>query len=147
MHAEPVVAGEFEEHLFPACGGADELRPGEMADERARVCAAKDALARVEFNGGDPLVETAVPLAAVEFHFGKLRHRVVMWSEVETSLVSVHGDSSTSLGMTMRRSEWQIARATFRRDGESDHHRQRLRRIDGGDLCCAFKSLAARARR
>ena len=74
VKAEPVLAGEFEEHLFPARDGTEELRAGETKLECAHVAAAEDAFPRVELDCGDTGAEAGIPLAAVVFDFGELRH-------------------------------------------------------------------------
>ena len=75
MEAEPVCARELEEHLFPASGGAEQLRAGEAAFQCANVAAAEDALLRVQIDCGDTRADACIPLAAEIFHLGEFRHR------------------------------------------------------------------------
>jgi hypothetical protein len=75
MNADPNAAGEFEEHLFSPRLGSEKTRTGQITDECLGVRSAKDALPRVELHARNFLPEPGIPLPAIIFDFGQLRHR------------------------------------------------------------------------
>jgi hypothetical protein len=74
VKTEPIVPGEHEEHLFPACLGAKEFLPNETAPQRARVGAAEDPLFCVQLHRENLVAEPRIPAFARIFDLGQFGH-------------------------------------------------------------------------
>jgi hypothetical protein len=74
VDADPIAAGELEQHLFSPRERADETPPRHLTSERSRIGAAEDAFPGMELDGQDLLPEAWVPLSAIIFDFGEFRH-------------------------------------------------------------------------
>src|SRR5438067_6919919 len=77
VNTEPVIARELEEHLFSPGLRAEKARAFHLADERARVRPAKDALQCVKLHPHDLLTQSGIPLPAKIFHFGEFGHQAL----------------------------------------------------------------------
>jgi hypothetical protein len=77
MKTDPITAGKLEEHLFSPRFRTQKTFPGYFPDEFSRIRAAEDAFRLANLQAQDFLAEARVPLPAIEFHFGQLRHGTI----------------------------------------------------------------------
>ncbi len=74
VNAEPVVAGEDEQHLLAACDRAEKPLPNEPALQRENVAVTKNPILAVQSNREDLLSDPDVPSLPKIFDLGQLRH-------------------------------------------------------------------------
>ncbi len=75
MNEKEVVAGDFEEHPFPACMRAEKFCADQAPLKFYYVCLAKDAVSRVQAKIDNFRTNPGIPLFAKPFDFGQLWHR------------------------------------------------------------------------
>ncbi len=74
MNAEPVLAGEEEQHLFAAGDRAEKALPDELVLQLTDVATAKDPVLAMQSNREDVLSDPDVPSFPKIFDLGQLRH-------------------------------------------------------------------------
>jgi hypothetical protein len=74
MDPEPVPAGKFEEHLFPACGRAEQFLPNESLPQRPRIAPPKNPLPRVHLHPPNDIANARVPAFSKIFDLGEFGH-------------------------------------------------------------------------
>ncbi len=75
MDPDPISTGKFEQHLFSPGDRAQKPATGYLARQCPGVRAPKDSFLPVELHAHDFLADPAIPLPAIKFDFGQLRHR------------------------------------------------------------------------
>jgi len=75
MNSEPIVAGELEEHPFPARMRTEKFRADQALPKGAHVLATKDSVPCVHAKIDNLRAAPDVPLFAKPFDLGQLRHR------------------------------------------------------------------------
>lgn len=75
MNSEPVVAGEFEEHPFPASMRTKKVLSDQILAKRENVGFAKDAIYSVQVEIDNPMTDSGIPLFAKPLDLGQLGHR------------------------------------------------------------------------
>ncbi len=78
MKAEPVVAGEDEEHLLAARFRAQKFVPNEKLLQLRDVAPAKDPFFAMQLHAGDHVAHPGVPALTEIFDLGQLRHEAMI---------------------------------------------------------------------
>ena len=75
MKAEPVVAGKFKQHSFAARRRSQQFLADQLFAQSSRVGVAENSFSRMQLHIGNLVANAGVPLFAIPFDFGQLRHR------------------------------------------------------------------------
>jgi hypothetical protein len=74
VNPEPVIAREFEKHLFAVGLGTTVFLPNESMAQSSRIFAAKHSFVVVQLHCGDLLTEARVPASTIVFDLSEFRH-------------------------------------------------------------------------